>query len=51
MSWSLHHAASQLTHKFGMVALNILRHPVRVRTGLFQRLKIQALFDTIFIVD
>jgi hypothetical protein len=36
MSWSLHHAASQLAHEFGRVALNILRYLVRMQTGLLQ---------------
>jgi len=45
MSWSVRHAASQLTHEFGMVALNILQYLVHMRTGLFQCLKIQALLD------
>jgi len=45
VSWSLHHAVSQLTHEFGTVALNILRYRVRMRTGLFHCLKIQALTD------
>jgi len=40
MSWSLHHAASQLTHEFGKVALNILRYVVHMWTGLFQYLNI-----------
>ena len=35
MSWSLHHAASQIAHEFGSVALNILRYLVCVRTGLY----------------
>jgi hypothetical protein len=45
MSCSLHHAASQLTHEVGMVALNILRYLVCMRTELFECLKIQALID------